>query len=131
MADKELKELDSIINVDGTDYKVVAAKTANTLTIKDNKTGSTVFDGSEAKTLELATINGKSITAGGNIEIAGGTGGDGGNANKIQVTLDDSNGDGNKEYEYATITISQNDPNGGNRGDIWFKYTDLKVKEEE
>lgn len=37
-------------------------------------------------------------------------------ADKVQVTLDD----GSKPY--ATITISAEDPNGGNVGDIWFKY---------
>ena len=36
-------------------------------------------------------------------------------ANKIKVTTD--SGD-----KYATITMSINEPTGGNVGDIWFKY---------
>jgi len=37
-------------------------------------------------------------------------------ADKVRVTLDD----GSKPY--ATITISAEEPDGGNIGDIWFKY---------
>lgn len=65
--------------------------------------------------LPLKTINDQSIIGEGNITVAG-SGGNGGNADKIQVTMNDDN------KAYATITIKSSDPSGGKVGDIWFKY---------
>jgi hypothetical protein len=94
------RELDSIIQIDGENYSVVAEKAkrlANGLTIKTIKDGeesTTTFDGSEAAEIEI------------------------GDANKIQVTMDDD------RKAYATITISQKDPvaEDGITGSIWFKF---------
>jgi hypothetical protein len=112
-------ELDSTIQIDGKNYSVTAEKAkkvAQSLTIKTVKDGTVTdvnFDGSQAQTVELKTVNGESIIGAGDITI---TGGSGGNAEKIQVNLD------NNQTAYATITITKEEPNGGNTGDIWFKY---------
>ena len=89
------KELHSIISIDKEDYSITAAKVANSLTIKTLKDGAEetiTFDGSTAQTIEV------------------------GDAKKIQVNLD------NGSKAHATITISKEEPTGGNVGDIWFKY---------
>lgn len=89
------KELHSIIKIDKEDYSITAAKLENSLTIKTTKDGkeeTIVFDGSTAKTIEV------------------------GDAKKIQVNLD------NNEKANASITISKEEPTGGNVGDIWFKF---------
>jgi hypothetical protein len=98
----DIKQLDSIIQIDGEDYEVIAEtakKVLNKLTI-NTKVGSTTtkteFDGSEAKELTIDL-------------------GQAGGAEKIQVITDSGN-------KYATITISKNEPTGGVVGDIWFKY---------
>ncbi len=110
----DLKKLDSTITVNQDQYAVTAveAETAkkleNTLTIKTVKEDGTevpvVFDGSESKEITVAA-------GGGNADSAK-------TADEIKVYLD------NNRTEYATITISQNDPNVNNcaLGDIWFKY---------
>ena len=140
------EKLDSIINIDGDDYQVVAAALDHKLIIKIGKNGDVlekVFDGSSDSTIEipdvseyvtdtelaakgyltehqpLKTINGESITGTGNITISGGSGGNGEfaeNANKIQVTMNDN------IKEYATVTASTEEPTAGKIGDIWFKY---------
>ncbi len=89
------KKLHSIINIDKEDYSVTAARVENSLTIKTLKDGAEetiVFDGSEPQTIEV------------------------GDAKKIQVTLDGG------QKAHATITVSKEEPTGGNVGDIWFKY---------
>lgn len=91
------KKLDSIVQINGDDYAVIAEeakKVQCALTIKDGSNPPKTFDGSTG--IEIET--------------------NGGNANKIQVNLD------NNKKEYATITISKNDPTAGTVGDIWFKY---------
>ena len=89
------KELDSIISIDKELYLVKAAKVDNKLTIKTLKDGveATIeYDGSEPQTIEV------------------------GDAKKIQVNLDEG------QKAQATITVSKEEPTGGNIGDIWFKY---------
>jgi hypothetical protein len=123
-------ELDSTIQIDGTNYSVTAEKAkkvAQSLTIKTIKDGAVTevqFDGSQAQTIdvsehlkksELKTINGESIIGTGDITITG-SGGTGGDAKTIQVNLDDN------QTANATITIKTTEPDGGNTGDIWFKY---------
>ena len=100
----ENRKLDSVIQIDGENYEVVAEtakKLANALTIQTIREGEIVesridFDGSEARTINVGT----------------------GDADKIQVSLD------NNKKVYATITISSEDPvaSEGSTGNIWFKY---------
>ena len=107
----EIKKLDSIVQIDGTDYEVVAEeakKLTNSLTIKTVKEGvvdtETVFDGSENKeiTIEVAVNGGDADSAKA--------------ADTIRVNMD------NGSKPYANIIISKDEPTGGNTGDIWFKY---------
>lgn len=97
------KLLDSIIQIDNEEYSITAEKVAHSLTIN---TGSTTieFDGSEDKEITIEATGG-----GGDADSAE-------TANKIQVNMD------NGIKEYATITISSDEPRNGNSGDIWFKY---------
>lgn len=103
----EIKTLDSIITVNNEEYAVIAEeakKVTHTLKITAGNESIT-FDGSADKAINVA--------AGG-----GGDADSAENAKKIQVHLD------NNRKEYATITISKNDPNAaeGTVGNIWFKY---------
>jgi hypothetical protein len=101
MADKKL---DSIVQIDGENYEVVAEtakKVANVLTIKVIKDGEITpvkFDGSKAEEITI------------------------GDANKIKVDINP--GTEEATVKYATITISKNDPgtSDGDTGNIWFKY---------
>lgn len=117
MADTNI--LNSIIDINGTNYSVTAVtaeKVENALTIATGKTEPIEFNGSKPTTLELKTVNGESLVGSGNIEITG-DGGSSGVANTIKVSTDFGDGAYN-----ATITISQEDPEGGSIGNIWFKY---------
>ena len=93
-------KLDSIVKINGVDYEVVAEeakKVIGPLTIKTDS-GEVVYDGSEAKTVDVQDM------------LVG-------DAEKIKVGED---GDGNKIY--ASITVSADEPANGDHGDIWFKY---------
>ena len=101
------EKLDSIVQINGTDYEVVAEtakKVANKLTINTIKNGVTTkageFDGSESTDITIEVSDAESAK----------------NAEKIQVNMDNNN------KEYATITVSTKEPTNGNIGDIWFKY---------
>jgi hypothetical protein len=106
MADN--KKLDSIVQIDGENYEVIAEeakKVQGTLTIKTIKDGTestTTFNGSSNKEISIEVGDAESAK----------------NAEKIQVNLD------NNRTAYATITISKNDPTAaeGSTGNIWFKY---------
>ena len=105
---KEIKKLDSIIQVDNEEYAVIAEeakvadKVAHKLEITIGNTNPIEFDGS------------KDVS----IDIAGGDADSAEKAKEIEVHLD------NNQKEYAIITISKNDPTDtdGELGDIWFKY---------
>lgn len=111
MADRELS---SIVQIDGDNYKVVAAKVANKLTItklgdgtEDDPDEVYQFDGDEAVEITLAAAEsaGRAIYA-----------------DKIQVNMVDTN-----QKEYATISISSTEPPVSEDykvGDIWFKVLD-------
>lgn len=89
------KELDSVVKIGGEDFSVTAAKVANKLTIQTMKDGNLeekIFDGSASVTVKT------------------------GDADKVKVTLT------NGTPAYAAITVSIDEPTGGNIGDIWFKY---------
>jgi hypothetical protein len=133
----DIRELDSIIQIDDEKYSVTAEKVAHSLTINttiDGEATEITFDGSASQTIDIPsvsdfiteseldtkfkTINGESIVGEGNITITGG--GTGGAADTIKVNTDF----GDKNY-YATITIKATDPVDGvdgAAGDIWFKY---------
>lgn len=111
MADN--KKLDSIVQIDGENYEVVAEtakKVANKLIINTIKNGITTkeaeFDGSKSTEITIEVGTG---TGGGDADSAE-------TANKIRVNMED----GSKPY--ATITISTQEPTNGSTGDIWFKY---------
>ena len=108
-------KLDKTIQVNGTLYDVtaveadtakVAEKVTGTLTIKAGDTELGKFDGSTDKTIEVPV-------GGGGVGEADSAG----RAEEIKVYLDN-------RTEYATITISKDDPKTTDRelGDIWFKY---------
>ena len=105
-------KLDKIIQVNGDEYEVtaveaeIAKKVIGTLTIKAGETELGTFDGSADKIIE--------------VPVGGGSAGDADSAktaDEIKVYLDN-------RTEYATITISKDDPKATDRelGDIWFKY---------
>jgi len=104
------EKLDSIVQIDGTDYEVVAEtakkaeKVVNSLIINTTKNGITTkageFDGSKKTEITIEAGDAESAK----------------NAETIQVNMD------NNKKEYATITVSTKEPTNGNIGDIWFKY---------
>lgn len=147
MADTN-RTLDSIVNIDGDLYEVVAemakkVETALTITVKKDEnpdndkkytydgssdpeiTIQAIGEASHAATADVAkqtqaTLTITTIVDGNETEIDF-NGSEGkeitiGDANKIKVTMDDGT------PAYAAITISKNEPTGGNTGDIWFKY---------
>lgn len=104
-------KLQSVIQIDGVDYEVVAAtaeKVQGTLNItafdEEGLAKDYIFDGSDTISID--------VTRGG---------GGAGNADEIQVHMD------NGEKRLATISIRSVDPESdeGKIGDIWFKYSDL------
>lgn len=149
MADN-IKELSSTINVDNTDYSVVAKKVDNSLTIevKDSAgTISTTFNGSAEKkaSIDLTSYAKKSeipsvdefiteipadyvkktdlATINGNKITNGGNiviAGGGGDGGTANA-INVTTDFGAKSYT-AQITISKNEPTTSETGDIWFKY---------
>ena len=94
-------KLDKTIQVNGELYDVTAVeadKLVNTLTIKKGSTILGTFDGSKNEIIEVPS------------------GGDGGGSGNLTVTLDGT------PQDDASISISKDDPQEGNPGDIWFKY---------
>lgn len=140
MADN--RKLDSIVQIDGENYEVVAAKVAVPLTIKvvNGEEKTYTYDGSANPNIELSAVGeashaatatvadvAKATQAGlkittinnGVVETTTFNGSETktitiGDANKIKVNMDDG-------VAYATITISAEEPTG-NTGDIWFKH---------
>ena len=132
--------LSKIISIDGREFEVtagtaeVAEKLSNKLVVNTVKKGVTTkvgeFDGSTPQTMdiEIPSVD-EFITeipdtyatkkyvddqiaansGGGSADIAA-------KANTIRVNME------NDTHNYATVTISTEEPKDGNTGDIWFKY---------
>lgn len=130
--EKELRELHSIIEIDGDEYSITAAKVANTLVLNTNPTSpntpsTNTFDGSSQKAIDLYNIKVNQADKVANqltIKVDGKEEGtfDGSQACTVDIkttTVKTDFGDGTY---HATIMISKAEPSGGNSGDIWFKY---------
>lgn len=94
-------------------------KNPNSLTIQGNSTTAAVYDGSNAKTINIKGSGATTVSTDTNGVITISSTGGGGTsdiANKINVKMDSD------ESRAATISIKSSDPEGGNIGDIWFKY---------